>query len=83
MTTSFDGNLLIVRCGGNVVDLELAFILEISEWGLKQDRTIDHAVDFNKSVYPNGRVYVPLRLWVIFNTEQLHNFLGRKLLLGP
>ena len=31
MTTPFDRNLLIVRYGGNLADLELTFILKIAE----------------------------------------------------
>lgn len=55
VATSFDCNLLIVRCGGGLADLELAFILRIA--GIEVEtaegnitRSIAHVWKFDKAV---------------------------------
>lgn len=47
-------------------------------------RAIDQAGDLDKTVYTDGRVYVPTTIMGNLQyTEQLHNFFGRKPPLGP
>ena len=83
MTTSFDRDLLIVRRGGNLVDLKLTFILQIAEWVLDKSpiaRSITLLIWTRPSI-PTGVYMYQLRLWVIFNIQNsVHNFLGGKLL---
>lgn len=76
VATSFDRNLLIVRCGNNVAYLELAFILRIAEIGVGAEGVSRSITDLDEAVYHistfnryRDMCMYQLRLWVIFNTE--------------